>query len=157
MVLSKQLGVFLNFVHNRFKLWVNESLQKSGYNITAEQFLLLDTLWMEGPLSQQKIADVMLKDKNSVVKLVNSLEARGLVTREVNQNDRRENIVTVTKKGIKIQEPVTQAALNAVEQITSGLSDEEISTFIKALDTMAGNMDKDINLLFLAEIYPTKR
>ncbi|HOE93839.1 MAG TPA: MarR family transcriptional regulator [Candidatus Cryptobacteroides sp.] len=157
MVLSKQLGVFLNFVHNRFKLWVNESLQKSGYNITAEQFLLLDTLWMEGPLSQQKIADVMLKDKNSVVKLVNSLEARGLVTREVNQNDRRENIVTVTKKGIEIQEPVTQAALNAVEQITSGLSDEEISTFIKALDTMAGNMDKDINLLFLAEIYPTKR
>jgi DNA-binding MarR family transcriptional regulator len=157
MVLSKQLGVFLNFVHNRFKLWVNESLQKSGYNITAEQFLLLDTLWMEGPLSQQKIADIMLKDKNSVVKLVNSLEARGLVTREVNQNDRRENIVTVTKKGIEIQEPVTQAALNAVEQITSGLSDEEISTFIKALDTMAGNMDKDINLLFLAEIYPTKR
>jgi DNA-binding MarR family transcriptional regulator len=157
MVLSKQLGVFLNFVHNRFKLWVNESLQKSGYNITAEQFLLLDTLWMEGPLSQQKIADIMLKDKNSVVKLVNSLEALGLVTREVNQNDRRENIVTVTKKGIKIQEPVTQAALNAVEQITSGLSDEEISTFIKALDTMAGNMDKDINLLFLAEIYPTKR
>jgi DNA-binding MarR family transcriptional regulator len=157
MVLSKQLGVFLNFVHNRFKLWVNESLQKSGYNITAEQFLLLDTLWMEGPLSQQKIADVMLKDKNSVVKLVNSLEARGLVTREVNQNDRRENIVTVTKKGIEIQEPVTQAALNAVEQITSGLSDEEISTFIKALDTMAGNMDKDINLLFLAEIYPTRR
>ena len=157
MVLSKQLGVFLNFVHNRFKLWVNESLQKSGYNITAEQFLLLDTLWMEGPLSQQKIADIMLKDKNSVVKLVNSLEALGLVTREVNQNDRRENIVTVTKRGIEIQEPVTQAALNAVEQITSGLSDEEISTFIKALDTMAGNMDKDINLLFLAEIYPTKR
>jgi DNA-binding MarR family transcriptional regulator len=157
MVLSKQLGVFLNFVHNRFKLWVNVSLQKSGYNITAEQFLLLDTLWMEGPLSQQKIADIMLKDKNSVVKLVNSLEARGLVTREVNQNDRRENIVTVTKRGIEIQEPVTQAALNAVEQITSGLSDEEISTFIKALDTMAGNMDKDINLLFLAEIYPTKR
>ena len=157
MVLSKQLGVFLNFVHNRFKLWVNESLQKSGYNITAEQFLLLDTLWMEGPLSQQKIADVMLKDKNSVVKLVNSLEARGLVTREVNQNDRRENIVTVTKKAVEIQEPVTQAALNAVEQITSGLSDEEISTFIKALDTMAGNMDKDINLLTIAEIYPTKR
>jgi len=157
MVLSKQLGVFLNFVHNRFKLWVNVSLQKSGYNITAEQFLLLDTLWMEGPLSQQKIADVMLKDKNSVVKLVNSLEARGLVTREVNQNDRRENIVTVTKKAVEIQEPVTQAALNAVEQITSGLSDEEISTFIKALDTMAGNMDKDINLLTIAEIYPTKR
>ncbi len=157
MILSKQLGVFLNFVHNRFKLWVNESLQKSGYNITAEQFLLLDTLWTEGPLNQQKIADIMLKDKNSVVKLVNSLELRGLVTREVNQNDRRENIVTVTQKAVEIQESVTQAALNAVEQITSGLSDEEISTFIKALDTMAGNMDKDINLLFLAEIYPTKR
>ena len=52
MVLSKQLGVFLNFVHNRFKLNVNEAFENGGFNITAEQFLLLDTLWTEGPMSQ---------------------------------------------------------------------------------------------------------
>ena len=66
MVISKQLGVFLNYVPNRFNLTVNGALEDAGFDITAEQFLLLDTLWTEGPLAQQRIADFMLKDKNSV-------------------------------------------------------------------------------------------
>ena len=157
MVIGKQLGLFLNFVHNRFKLCVNDSLQKAGYNITAEQLLLLDTIWTEGPMSQQRIADVMLKDKNSVVKLVDSLEARGLARRRVNKADRRQNIVATTKKADDVRDNVTAAALEAIDRISEGLSEEEISTFIKVLSTMAGNMDREVNLLAIARTFPTKR
>lgn len=67
MILNKQVGVFLNFVHNKFKQYVTSIFQQKGYNITPEQFLLMDALWDNGILSQQQIADIMLKDKNSVV------------------------------------------------------------------------------------------
>ena len=33
MVLSKQLGVFLNYVHNRFKLYFNESMEAAGFTL----------------------------------------------------------------------------------------------------------------------------
>ena len=157
MVLSKQLGVFLNYVHNRFKLYFNESMEAAGFKITAEQFLLLDTLWNEGPLSQQKIADMMLKDKNSVVKLVDSLELRGLVKRRANPEDRRQNIVSTTPKCDKMRDPVKDAALAAVARVTNGLTNSELDTFIKVMDIMAQNMDADVDLLAIARTLPSRK
>ena len=157
MVLSKQLGVFLNYVHNRFKLYFNESMEAAGFKITAEQFLLLDTLWNEGALSQQKIADMMLKDKNSVVKLVDSLEARGLVKRRANPEDRRQNIVSTTPKCDKMRNPVKDAALAAVARVTNGLTNSELDTFIKVMDIMAQNMDADVDLLAIARTLPIRK
>ncbi len=157
MILSKQLGVFLNYVHNRFKLFFKESMEAAGYNITAEQFLLLDTLWNEGPLSQQQIADMMLKDKNSVVKLVDSLESRGLVVRRANPDDRRQNIVSTTPECDKMRDEVKDYALDTVNRITNGLTDDEIAVFIKAMDIMAQNMDKDVDLLAIARTLPIRK
>lgn len=157
MVLSKQLGVFLNFVRNRFKQNVNDAFMQGGYDITAEQFLLLDTLWTEGVLTQQQIADYMLKDKNSVVKLVDSLETKKLVARVNNPKDRRQNFVTVSKKADKIKDSVTNIAISSVDEITEGISDNELQVFISVLDKMAQNMDKKISLMEIAEMYPTKK
>lgn len=156
MVLSKQLGVFLNFVHNRFKQSVNDAFVEGGYDITAEQFLLMDTLWTEGTISQQQIADIMLKDKNSVVKLIDSLEDKKLVKRVNSPKDRRQNFIRVTGKASKMKDGMTIIALSAVEKITEGIDDDDIQTFISVLDRMAQNMDKKIDLLAMAEKFPTK-
>lgn len=156
MVLSKQLGVFLNFVHNRFKQNVNDAFVEGGYDITAEQFLLMDTLWTEGTISQQQIADIMLKDKNSVVKLIDSLEDKKLVKRVNSPKDRRQNLIRVTGKASKMKDGMTIIALSAVEKITEGIDDDDIQTFISVLDRMAQNMDKKIDLLAMAEKFPTK-
>ena len=118
MILNKQLGVFLNFVHNRFKKYMTAFFQEGGYNITPEQFLLLDALWDMGVMSQQKIADTMLKDKNSVVKLVDTLEKKGLVRRIADNRDRRQNLIEVTPEAIAIKEGVSALAINAVDLIT---------------------------------------
>ncbi len=156
MVLSKQLGVFLNFVHNRFKQNVNDAFVEGGYDITAEQFLLMDTLWTEGTISQQQIADIMLKDKNSVVKLIDSLEDKKLVKRVNSPKDRRQNLIKVTGMASKMKDGMTIIALSAVEKITEGIDDDDIQTFISVLDRMAQNMDKKIDLLAMAEKFPTK-
>ncbi|MBO4428224.1 MAG: MarR family transcriptional regulator [Bacteroidales bacterium] len=157
MVLSKQIGVFLNFVHNRCKQNINEAFEKGGYKITAEQFLLLDTLWTEGPISQQRIADVMLKDKNSVVKLVDSLESRGLVRRATNPKDRRQNIIRTTPKADRMQEAITGIAIETIAAITAGISDDDLVTVINVLDAMAANMDQDVKLKEHALTFPTKK
>lgn len=147
MILNKQLGVFLNFVHNRFKKYLTAFFQESGYNITPEQFLLLDALWDMGVMSQQKIADTMLKDKNSVVKLVDTLEKKGLVRRGASSRDRRQNLIEVTPRGLEIKEGVTAAAIKAVDLITKDISKEDLHIFLNVLFNMSENMNEDVNLL----------
>lgn len=157
MILHKQLGVFLNLVHNRFKQYLTEMFESKGYNISPEQFLVLDTLWDEGILSQQEIANIILKDKNSVVKLVDGLEERKLVRRVRDKNDRRQNFIEVTPQAKKIKEDVTQIAMEAVNNITKGIDQEILNNFVIVLARMGENMSSNLNLLEMAKKYPSNK
>jgi DNA-binding MarR family transcriptional regulator len=155
MILNKQVAMFLNLVHNRFKQYVAGIFESQGFNITPEQFLVMDTLWDEGVLTQQQIADYMLKDKNSVVKLVDGLEERNLVRRTSNPKDRRQNLIEVTEYAMSIKDKVTKVAMEAVDKIINGIAKEDLQIFIKVLSKMAENMNNDIDLMALAAKYPT--
>ena len=155
MILNKQVAMFLNLVHNRFKQYVAGIFESQGFNITPEQFLVMDTLWDEGVLTQQQIADYLLKDKNSVVKLVDGLEERNLVRRASNPKHRRQNLIEVTEYAMSIKDKVTKVAMEAVDKIINGIAKEDLQKFIKVLSKMAENMNNDIDLMALAAKYPT--
>ena len=146
MILNKQIGVFLNLVHNRFKQYIAALFVKEGYNITPEQFLVLDTLWNEGKMSQQQIADTILKDKNSVVKLIDGLEKKEYLKRVANADDRRQNLIEITQSGKEIEQNVKNLAINAVELIVGDIPKDELIVFIKVLTKMAQNINNDSNL-----------
>lgn len=146
MILNKQVGVFLNLVHSRFKQYITAFFQKEGYNLTPEQFLILDTLWDEGIMSQQKIANSIFKDKNSVVKLIDGLEKKNLVKRVADKEDRRQNLIELTPYAKEIQQGVTASAMEAVDLIIKDISKQDLYIFIKVLTRMASNMNEDESL-----------
>ncbi len=146
MILNKQVGVFLNLVHNRFKQYITAFFQEEGYNLTPEQFLVMDAIWDEGKMSQQKIADTIFKDKNSVVKLLDGLEKKNLVRRVANKDDRRQNLIEITPHAKEIQQNVTDIAMNAVDLIIKDIPKQDLHIFIKVLTKMAENMNEDTDL-----------
>ncbi|MBR4094599.1 MAG: MarR family transcriptional regulator [Bacteroidales bacterium] len=150
MILNKQVGVFLNLVHNRFKQYITAFFQEEGYNLTPEQFLVMDAIWDEGKMSQQKIADTIFKDKNSVVKLLDGLEKKNLVRRVANKDDRRQNLIEITPHAKEIQQNVTDIAMNAVDLIIKDIPKQDLHIFIKVLTKMAENMNKNTDLQQLA-------
>ncbi|MDD3273930.1 MAG: MarR family transcriptional regulator [Bacteroidales bacterium] len=141
MILNKQVGVYLNLVHCKFKQFMNSIFAEHGFNLTAEQFLVMDTLWDEGTMSQQEIADIILKDKNSVTKLIDALERKGLVVRVVGENDRRQKMIHLTEKAIEVKEAITKIALDSTDSIIKDIPREELINFVKVLNKMADNID----------------
>ena len=150
MILNKQVGVFLNLVHNRFKQYITAFFQEEGYNLTPEQFLVMDAIWDEGKMSQQKIADTIFKDKNSVVKLLDGLEKKNLVRRVTNKDDRRQNLIEITPYAKEIQQNVTDIAMNAVDLIIKDIPKQDLHIFIKVLTKIAENMNENTDLQQLA-------
>ena len=149
MILNKQVGVYLNLVHNKFKQYISTIFQKHGHNITPEQFLVMDTLWDEGVLSQQQIADTILKDKNSVVKLIDGLEKKNLVKRVADKQDRRKNLIELTPYALEIKDEVTELAIASVNLIIKDIPTNELYIFIKVLSKMGENMSTDPQLIDL--------
>ncbi len=140
MILNKQVGVFLNLVHCQFKQYLNRIFQDHGFNLTPEQFLVMDTLWDDGVLSQQQIADILIKDKNSVTKLIDALEKKGLVIRKTDDIDRRLNKIHLTEKALSIKANITQIAIESTDKIIKDISKEDLINFIKVLNKMSHNM-----------------
>ena len=157
MVLEKQAFLFLNIAHNSMKQSLSDTFRKGGFKLSPEQFLVMDTLWDEGVLTQQQIADITMRDKNSIVKLIDGLESRKLVTRVSNPNDRRQNLIKVTPYSLKIREEVEALAYEAVGKILGEISQEDLKVFIKVLAMMEKNMDPESDLVAMAEKYPTNK
>ena len=157
MVLEKQLFLFLNIVHNSMKQLMSDSFRKGGFKLSPEQFLVMDTLWDEGVLTQQQIADITMRDKNSIVKLIDGLESRKLVKRISNPEDRRQNLIKVTPYSMKIRDDVETIAYESVYKIIGEISRDDLKLFVRVLAAMERNLNPSSDLEALAEKYPTKK
>ena len=111
-------------------------------DITPEQYLLIDLLWDEGPLTQKEIADRMQKDKNSITKLIDGLEKKGYVSRKTDNDDRRRNVVALTTFGQAQKQEITHIALIAAGNILGGIPEDELAKVAEVLNKLNKNMKK---------------
>ena len=73
---------------------------KLGVGLTIEEFAALDTISANNGLCQRDLAKLILKDRANTGKLLDSLESKGLIKRELAvKNNRPVKIVTITKEG----------------------------------------------------------
>ena len=140
MILVKQAGVYVNILNCKLKKHLAEVFKKNGVNLTAEQYLVMDTLWNEGTLTQQAIAFIIQKDKNSVTQFIDNLEKKGLVTRLVDKEDRRVNNIVVTEEGMALKESTKQLAIDTMHKALKDIPEEDVLTFVEVLKKICANI-----------------
>lgn len=140
MILIKQAGVYVNILNCKLKKHLSEVFKKNGVNLTAEQYLVMDTLWNEGTLTQQAIAFIIQKDKNSVTQFIDNLEKKGLVARSVSKDDRRVNNIVVTKEGMALKDSTKQLAIKTMEKALEGIPERDVLTFVDVLKKVCANI-----------------
>ncbi len=140
MMLIKQVGVYVNILNCRLKKYLAEVFKQNNVNLTAEQYLVMDTLWNEGTLTQQAIAYILQKDKNSVTQFIDNLEKKGLVTRSISKEDRRVNNIVVTEEGMALKDSTKELAINTMNKILEGISEADLQTFVAVTKQVCANI-----------------
>ena len=141
MMIIKEIAVNVNILNSKIKKFFFDKLQENGINITPEPFLVLDILWKEQSLSQQKIADIIQKDKNSVTKIIDSLEKKNLVRREVDKNDRRINKIELTDEAVALEKLTTEVAINFMNDVVKGIDNKDLDTFVNVMRQIKNNLE----------------
>lgn len=141
MLLIKKIAVNINILNCSLIKYFAKELIKNDINLTPEQYLVMDILWDAETLSQQAIADIIQKDKNSVTKFIDSLEKKGLVYRTVNKNDRRINNIMVSEEGLKLKDKTTEVAVNMMEKVLKDIKDDDLVAFDKVMNQIKNNID----------------
>ena len=144
MMLIKQVGVLVNILNCKLKKHVASVFKSEGINLTAEQFLVMDTLWNQGEMTQQTIAYIIQKDKNSVTQFIDNLEKKGLVQRVVDASDRRVNNIKLSKTGKAMKDNTKEVAIKAINKILEGIPEEDLKTFALVLNKACDNIEKSV-------------
>lgn len=140
-MLIKEIAVYVNILNSRIKKCFIDRLQQNGINVTPEQYLVLDILWEKQSLSQQNIANLIQKDKNSVTKIIDSLEKKNLVNRVVDQKDRRINKIELTKEGLFLEKITTEVAINFMNDTVKDIDGQDLDKLVEVMRKLKDNLD----------------
>ena len=142
MLLIKKIAVYINIVNCSLIKYFAKELTRNGINLTPEQYLVMDILWDAEVMSQQAIADIIQKDKNSVTKFIDSLEKKGLVYRQVNKTDRRVNNIVVSEEGMKLKAKTTEVAIGMMRNVLKDIKEEDLMALDKVMNQIKKNIDE---------------
>ena len=142
MLFIKKIAVYINIVNCSLIKYFAKELTRNGINLTPEQYLVMDILWDAEVMSQQAIADIIQKDKNSVTKFIDSLEKKGLVYRQVNKADRRVNNIVVSEEGLKLKAKTTEVAIGMMRNVLKNIKEEDLMALDKVMNQIKENIDE---------------
>ena len=116
-----------------FRLYTASRLITQAYTpmltelgITYPQYLVMMVLWEKERMLVNDIAHLLMLETNTVTPLLQRMERQGLVTRKKGEEDKRQQIVSLTNKGRELEE-------RAYALIPSGMA-ERLSVCPMGLD-----------------------
>ncbi|OXM62155.1 MarR family winged helix-turn-helix transcriptional regulator [Amycolatopsis vastitatis] len=131
LAVTQRLGYLLK--HAQLRLAELAEPLYAPLGVTGRQLALL-TLFGDGPArSQQDGAARLGVDRTTMVALVDELEAKGLVRREVAPGDRRKRLVLLTPEGERVREAGTEVTRKAEALLLEPLSAEDAERLRAAL------------------------
>ena len=137
-------GELYSFVTGKASTAIARRLQKkfnnAGLNLTIEQWSVLYHLWKQEGMSQQELCNATFRDKPSITRLVDNLEKLDLVKRVASENDRRINLIYLTKQALKLQEQSMILAEETLNEALETVPVEKIEVCKEVLQLVYDNL-----------------
>ena len=126
---DNRLGDLLFIFHKNHKTYFNNALAK--YDLNLIQVLCIARIYNEENLNQKDLSDSLYITKGAITKAIRKLESNGIIIRQQSSEDKRHNILKLSKKG-KDLIPILEEINNGWEEKMGldKLDDDFFKTFI---------------------------
>ncbi|GMV95316.1 MAG: hypothetical protein AMXMBFR82_50940 [Candidatus Hydrogenedentota bacterium] len=156
MTLKNELGLRADFKNRDHETLLNIYFTASkakkradeffrGHGITDVQFnvmmLLKNQSGERGGLTQIELSEMMLVNRANITTLIDRMEKAGFVVRVPDPDDRRYNIVKLTRAGIARHAQVAARYMEQVGDIMGALIKQERQTLVDLLTRLRGRID----------------
>ncbi|GAA4127955.1 MarR family transcriptional regulator [Actinomadura keratinilytica] len=129
------LGMLLAEAHNRSRARINEALRPLGIDVRGLTVLLALPLY--GPVSQRDLIARIGIDKSTMVRIIDELEDKGLVSRRRAPQDRRAYQIVLTGRGEQTLDKARRIAERTGEEIFGRLTGDERRHLVDLLRRLA--------------------
>lgn len=119
---------------------LQKNFKQANIDITIEQWSVLYHLWKEDGQSQQQLCDATFRDKPSITRLVDNLEKLKLVKRIAAKDDRRKNLIFLTKEAEELEQKTVLVATQTLNESLSGVTTTNIEIAKLVLQKVYDNL-----------------
>lgn len=97
-----------------------------NYPINATEFSVMEFLYSKGEKSIQEIRDRILLASGSATYVVDNLEKKGYITKNVSQKDKRVTYIRLTEEGMKLMDEIFPIHKKNTKRVFEKINDKEL-------------------------------
>ena len=134
---TKLIGIEIGKLRNRlYRIQKQSYVAEAETKLTVEEFILLNMINDKSDQISQNIAIATGKNKSVVMRMIDSLESKGLVVRTQNPDDRRENLLNITTEGEYVVAQYHVIERGITEYLTMDITPDKLNVFWEVLATI---------------------
>ena len=118
---------------------------KSDLDLTSSQWKVILALNLFNGISQKELAGKIYVDGSTLVPIIDKMEKGGLVERKPDPNDRRNNLIFLTKKSKSTVDSIIKIILELRKEFYKGITQEEQKNVKMILKKIVDNADNTLN------------
>ncbi|MCC5465471.1 MarR family winged helix-turn-helix transcriptional regulator [Pelosinus baikalensis] len=136
--LDDSLGFILNKTNTKLK---NELFQRfKEYDVTPEQWAVLNCLWEQEGVTPKELADRIFKDKPNTNRILEKLQMKELIVRRLHPIDKRAYQIFLTDRGWALKKELIPKVMQLLETAAIGIEKHKVLEMKKLLNQIYDNL-----------------
>ncbi len=141
-------GFYITQIKQRQERIFERLLKENGIEISGGQGRILFVLWKNNPMSISEISRETSLAKNTVSIIVDGMVQKGILERNINPDNRRQTIISLTEYAKNLQERYEQVSQEMNHLFYQGFTEEEREMFEQYLERILDTLAKIENERF---------
>ncbi|TWI04790.1 DNA-binding MarR family transcriptional regulator [Luteimonas cucumeris] len=133
------LGLLFRQVRDAMWARMERELAGLGHDLTFSQYITLKKL-ADGTAGVTDLARAAELNPGAMTRLLDKLEAKGLVVRSADPDDRRAINIQLTDAGLVIWQDINKCGQRVREQAMSGMGEDERTQLTRLLEQVRDNL-----------------
>ncbi|MFD1144331.1 MarR family winged helix-turn-helix transcriptional regulator [Larkinella insperata] len=126
----------------RIRNVLQKRFNEAGFDLTVDQWVLIDHLFRNPGISQNILSELTTKDAPTVTRMIDLLCKKGLTERRMAEDDRRKFLIFLTPEGQRKYEEVLPSVVEIRRKGWGNLSEEDYQHFVRIMDSIYHNFNE---------------
>ncbi len=114
----------------------------AGFDVSYEQWSILVHLYRKDGQTQQELANIAVKDKAAITRLLHVLEKKNIVLRIPDRTDKRSKLVYLTHKAKEFKVDLISIVEDLLKEAGQGIGTDEITQCRTTLNKIFANFER---------------
>jgi len=143
---GESIGFLVRSLHQSFNKALARNIAHA--NLTTAQWYFLRALWEKNGVAQRELSNSIGLTESTTVAALKIMEKNGLVQRKRDPDDSRKIIVTLTRKGQKLQHHLLPVAQRINQVAYEGMDARQISNLKENLRKLRKRLEQEVSQNF---------